>query len=480
MDNGPLRQPGTGADPGIDGLTVPTPADRVVVAFQGDSSGIEEMTWGQREIWLAMTNEKNAIPIGGIKPLEPATTVEDIAAELRYLMGRYEAMRTRVHFDGTARPKQAVAGSGEIAIEIYQSDDVDPAETAAAVEAHYRATEYDYAREWPVRMAVVRRHGTLTHLVVITHHMATDAAGAMVMIREVAERTATPPAGLQPLAQAQWQRSPAGRRQNEAALRYIGGLLRTIPPRRFSTSPVRREPREWSGEFRSYATWLAVRMISGRTGFDSSPVLLTLYAVAMARLTGINPVVTRPLVGNRFRTSVSEVVCFLTQSGLCALDVAGVSFDEAIDRGRRSALSAYKYAYFDPDDVAALVAQVSAERGQDIDVGCFYNDRRSDSRDEIAGPAPTPEQLRDARSLTTFDWVHKQDMPIDRLYIHVDEVPGTIQFTVDIDTEFFSPEDAEALMYAIEAVAVEAALDPSASTGVPRPDTETALRLPVS
>ncbi len=447
----------------VTGRPARQPTERVVVAFEGEGSGVEEMSWGQWEIWLAMVGQQTSLPLGGTKPLPAGTTVEDIAGELSFLMGRFQSMRTRLRFDEAGRPRQVLSASGETILAVFDAGDADPDEVAAQVHRQYEDTLFDYAAEWPVRMAVVRRYGQLTHMVVTMCHLVTDGPGGLVMLDEVAARTMTPVDGLQPLAQARWQRSPAGKRHNDLALRYWDGLLRSIPPRRFSPSDDPREPRHWEGIFVSRALGMAVRATAARTGVDSSAVLLGVFAVALARITGINPVVTRPVVSNRFRPGLSRVVAMVAQSGLCVLDVADMRLRDAIEVARRGAFAAYKHAYFDPEQMIALVTRIARERGPDFDISCFFNDRRGGGP---TGPAATADEVREALRDTGFHWGRRQDEPFERLFVHVDDVADAIQLKMFIDTAYLSPADGEALVRGMEAVAVEAVLDPSAPTRV--------------
>ncbi|GAA4255790.1 condensation domain-containing protein [Dactylosporangium darangshiense] len=436
-------------------------AEQIIVAFEGEGSGVDDLSWGQLDLWMAMRRQNSWLPMGGATPLPAGTTLADVVENLRYLMSRYQTMRTRLRFDDDGRPSQVVSGSGEIALDVVDAGDDDPAETAEALSRRYQETDYDFVTQWPVRMGVVLRAGLPTHLVIILCHLVTDGSGAALMIAELDARVTAPIKGMQPLEQARWQRSPAGVRQNEAALRYWERLLRTIPVRRFAGSDDPRQPRHWRGEFRSLALHLATQAIADRAGMDASPVLMAVYGVALHRMTGINPVVFRPTVNNRFRAGLADVVCTVAESGLCALDVAGAPFPEVLTRTRRAAMTAYKHAYFHPVHLDDLIASVARDRGPDFDIACFYNDRRINTRAASSGPAATPEQIREALSgsQTTFRWTIRQDDPFERLFVHIDDVPDTMQITLFMDTHFVSPGDAEALLYGMEEVAVEAALD---------------------
>jgi hypothetical protein len=185
--------------------------ERVPVAFAGPGSGVAELSWGQRDIWMTMVRQKNWLPMGGWKRLTPETTVQDVAEELRYLLSRFQSMRTRLRFDADGQPSQVLSDHGVIMLDVIEAaDDVDLDVQAEAVKDWYQDTDYDYVEEWPVRMGVLRHDGVLTHLVVIMCHLVADGLGALVMLREVEARLTTPVVGSQSLEQARWQASPAG------------------------------------------------------------------------------------------------------------------------------------------------------------------------------------------------------------------------------------------------------------------------------
>jgi acyl-coenzyme A synthetase/AMP-(fatty) acid ligase len=459
------------SDPGAADRRPPAPAERVAVGFAGEGAGEAEMTWGMWEIWGAMCRQESALPLGGRTPLEAGTTLDDVVGELRYLMGRFPAMRTRLVFDAGGRPRQRLAAEGEITLEVYDAaPDEDPDEVAAAVEDHYRRTPFDYARSWPMRMAVVRRHGRPAHLVTIVHHLVMDGVGGAVMLREVKARETAPATGMQPLEQARWQRSAAGQQQSERTLRFFENILRTVSARQLPGPVDPRTPRHWIAEFRSPALAAAVPRIAARTGAGTPAVLLALFALGLHRATGISPVVVRPVVSNRFRPGLADVVCPVSQSGMCSIDVEGATTAEVVERAGRAGISAWKYAYYQPEDLDALIARMSEERGEDIVIGTYFNDRsthaprpdadRPVSADELA------EELRAARKETAFAWTERLDTATERFFVYADDAPGgELVFDIRIDTHYVSPAQAEAFARGMEDAAVEAALDSAEGAG---------------
>ncbi|MER7008148.1 condensation domain-containing protein [Dactylosporangium sp. NPDC000555] len=428
---------------------------RISVAFAGEGSGEDELSWGQREIWEALVAQRSWMPMGGTLPLPPGHTVEDTVERLRYQMSRYQSMRTRLRFAADGTPRQVVHDSGEITLEVVEAGPADPYEVALAVQRRYEQTEFDFAGEWPLRMAVVQQDGTPTHLVAIMTHFVMDGGGAAIMLAEEDRHETAPVRGMQALEQVQWQRSPAGQRLSGAAIRYWEATLRTIPARRFAGASDPRTPRYWRGEFSSAALPLAVQSIAARTQVDATTVMLTACAVASVRVCGVNPLATRLVSSNRFRPGLAEIVGPVSQSALCAMDVAGLPFDEALERVRRASVLAYKHGYYDRARLEEISAAIARERGPEFDLDWFYNNRRGP-----VDPSPVdPSLVRAALPRSAFRWTIKRDEVYARMFLNVDdESAETVRLRIEIDTHHLPPTAAEALLRGMEEVAVEAAI----------------------
>jgi hypothetical protein len=448
-------------------------ADRLLVPFAGDGSGVGELTWGQLAIWRAIQQQHCSMGVGGPVALPPGTTVDAVVAGLRFVLRRHQSLRTRLVFDADGHARQSLSSSGEVAVEIIDvADDEDPAEVGAALRTRYHDREFDYENEFPVRMGIIRQHGVPSHMVALYCHLAIDGAGADALMADLAnmdpvtgEATA-PVTAIQPLALAKWQRSPAGQRQNDQALRYWERLLRSAPTRRFPESTDKRTPRFWEAQFTSRATYLAVQSIAGRTGMETSPVLLAAFAVALARITGHNPVVAQLAVGNRFRPGIADMVSTVAENGLCVIDVADVSFYQVVVRAARAALGAYKHSYYDPAGHDDMLARIAAERGEPIDIDCVFNDRRTGARRDVVGPMPTADEIRAALPSSTMGWRQQTERAGERFFFHVNDVVDTTEIWLPIDSHCLSPVDTEAFLRQVEAVAVQAAVDPNMLTGV--------------
>jgi hypothetical protein len=416
--------------------------ERIAVPFEGPGAGTGPLAWGQQQVWAAMVGEDSSMPMGGVVPVTDGRTVEDMAAELRFFMSRYPAMRTllRIAADGTVT--QQVFAAGTAHLEVHDG----PASTAAELEAEWRARKFDYPTEWPLRMGVIRHAGVVTHVVVIVCHIAADLGGLAVMTRELAGAPAQD--APSPLDLARQQRSPAAARQTAAAMRHWEAHLRAMQPSLFRGPVDRGEPTYTRIRWESRAMHLATL----RLGTDPGWVLLAAFAAAFDRVQpGRGPFVAIGIIGNRFRPGLRDIVSPVTQDGLFVLDVTAATPAEAIARARAASMSASKHAYYDPAARAELTARVIAERAEHLDLTCLYNDRRT-PRPVASAPADPATALAETRILA--------EEPLrfvgPKLMLIVEDVPDVVRVSVDVDTRYLSRPDLRKLLHELESFTLEA------------------------
>lgn len=438
--------------------------ERVIVRFEGDGSGVAELSWGQQEIWSAIQDKGDSLPFCVVRALPPGQTVADVAAGLRFIMSRHQSLRTRLRLDLNGQTRQVVHASGEIMLDVVDAGDADPGDTAAAVAAGFKARIFDYEHEWPLRMAVIRHRGTATHVAEVICHLALDASGLAALHDDFDrhdERTG-PVTAVQPLEQARRQSGQAAHRAHEASMRYFERLAARAPDHLFRESADPRKPRFWQVTCESPAGYRAARMLAARLGLSTSPVLLAAFAVALIPLTSGQPVVVQLVVSNRFRPGFAGSVSPVAQSIPCLIEAPGAPFEEVALRTWPSALLAYKHAYYDPAGKQEVSRRIAAERGLEPDLGVFFNDRRVRSReladsntgDDVGGLPP----IRDELTRTTLTWGEPFDVPEQKVFLSVVDMAGTLCCELRADTHFVSPADMAGLLRRIESVLVNAAL----------------------
>src|SRR2546430_1911249 len=134
--------------------------------------------------------------------------------------------------------------------------------------------------------------------------------------------------GRQPRERVSWQRSPAAQGCSDGAVRYCERLLRGLPAGGFGVPAPAGPARSLWAVYESQAAHRAVLAAAARTNVSTSSVLLAAFVVALARVTGENPVLTQVLVSNRFRPGFAGSVSPVNQACLCVIDAGGVTFDE--------------------------------------------------------------------------------------------------------------------------------------------------------
>jgi len=439
--------------------------DRVAVRFEGAGVSEAELSWGQQEMWSVIQAKGSSLAFGTIQTLPAGQTAADVATGLRFIMSRHQSLRTTLRFDLDGHVRQVVHPRGEIMLDVVDAGDGDPGQAAAALAAGYKSSDFDYEHEWPLRIGVITWRGAATHVVKVLCHIAVDAFGLAALDDDFdlrGKRTG-PVTALQPVEQARWQHGPRGAGAHEASMRYFERLAANVPGPQFSQGANPRTPRFWQAIFESPAGYRAARMVAARWGTSTSPVLLAAFAVALRPFTRRGQVAVDVVVSNRFRPGFADSVSTVAQSSLCVIDVAGIPFGEIVRCTWRSALDAYKHAYYDVAGMAEVRKQASAERGGALELDVLFNDRRVRSRAladgvDLAGCGPLPP-LRDELSRTVLTWGERSDSPEEKVSLYLRDTPGTLCCELWADTHFVGPADMESLLRRIENVLVDAALE---------------------
>jgi hypothetical protein len=460
--------------------------ERLTVAFSGAPSGPGPLTWGQRAIVADMVASGSQFTMPGRMSLPAGQSVQDVVARIREVIGRHAALRTRLLAGGwealagggDGQLSQETAGSGELGLDILTlPDDADAGRYAIGLFGAWPRVRFDFHRDWPLRMALLRQRGACTHLVWVLSHLVADGSSAMLVLTDLLGRTGRDgqpgqlPAQLPDVARS--EQEPQAGTASGRTMRYWQTQLRDIPALTFGEPSAAPGPRYRQVRFRSVAAHLGLLAIAARTGTDVSRVTLAVVATAIGRVTGVHPVTLNVMVNNRFRRGLADVVAPVAQNSVLTIDVTDTTVDAAAAQASSASLIAGMRAYYDPSDLAALTAQLDAERGYPARVSCRFNDQRTMilRADGGTGPVPpepvTPERLAGARAQTSLAWLE----PIDGLHVQANMVienqPDVVSLFVQFDHWSLRDGQVEALVRAVEDVAVEAAFDPAAPTRVP-------------
>jgi Condensation domain len=458
--------------------------DEVLVSFDGPQTDTGPLTWGQEAIWHDMRASGQSLSVAGAHNLPDGTTVEDVAAQLASLVGRYPALRMRLDTDARGSTCQVVHASGEAALDVVSipADVSNHDAVACALEVMHdgQVAPFDPYRDWPLQLALIRRGDALLFRVCVVSHLAVDGLALELLFADLDSasapgREASGPGAVDLLDLARRERTEPLRRISNRAMRYWESQLRSAPPLTFGEPAHpegRRGHRYWHGHFDSPAAYLAMLAIAQRTRTDTSRVLHAIIATAIGRATGISPLTVKINVSNRFRPGYAKIIAPLSQKSVVTLDVADTSLDEVIARVRRAMPAAGMYGYYDPQQLDLLCAQVAAERGEPARITCMINDaREAAARQAAEGAARAPvttKQIAEKRQASVLAWDGTLDNFHDQAWITIFDYPETIWVQVIFDMACFTEEQAEALLRGVEEVAVAAAFDASAPTRVGR------------
>lgn len=455
----------------------PASRDRVVVPFTGAQAGTQPLTWGQKAILQDMQDSGNQFSMGGRYELPEGSCVQDAAALLSGLVGRHACLRMRLRADGAGRPCQEIAGSGRIGLDILEiPGDTDPAGVAryaADLMESWPLARFDFHSDWPLRMAVLTHRGACRYMVWALSHLAADGGGHLLLGADLKAGPASGPRRMQLPDIAQSEQTPQLRQLSSRTMRYWESQLRHVPAQTFGepASPQGQAgPRYRQARFSSPAAHLAMLAIASRTGTDASRVTLALIATAIARATGVRPLTIKVMVNNRFRPGLADVIAPIAQNSVVTIDVADTTVDEAVARARGASMTAGMRAYYDPDDLRAVMARLDAERGYPASVTCRVNDQRAMimRAEEAAGHGEvTPGQVADKLPETSLTWLGQRDNMHEQANVLIENRPGVLSLHMMWDRWSLTDGQVEALLRGVEEVAVEAAFDPAAPTRVP-------------
>jgi hypothetical protein len=414
------------------------------VGFGGVAGGDGPLTLGQRNVlrWLGADPRADVLP--EFVEVPPGRTVADVAAALRVVLARHEALRTC--FPGGSVQRVLPAGELELAVHPQAGD---RAALVGALVWESMGVPFDVAAGLPVRAAVVTDAGDPVLLVLLFSHAAVDAAGAAIVRADcaalLAGATFGAPAGHQPRDQADWERSAGGRRRTRAALRHWETLLRRVPQAMLPVPhpdgvPGRREVR-----MRSAALAAALPAVLARTGAGPSAVLLAATAAVVAARTGRPAGAVVSICGNRFRTDWRDYVGPLAQDALVPYDLGPLRrFDEVVRQVQGATMGAYRHAHFDSAELWPVIDAVGRDRGTHFHRDLVFNDlgAHADLRDGApAGPAgPVPA--------TVLQELPARALPTALVLTLGGVAPGEVDLRLHADTRYVP--DVEAVLLGIE------------------------------
>lgn len=447
-----------------------TDVGTISLPFAAGEAAAGPLTWAQSVMWGPMQwfgKEANQFNIGESLVLPAPVAPARLHAVLRTLIEAHQTLRTR-YVDRADRPQQQVAAAGAYDI-VVVDDHGDPERVGAELVATLTAAAFDHEAEWPLRVGCVRdRAGRISAVALVGSHLAFDGWAfntLTALLRGQLTDAPSPPvtptagSGAQPLAQAAFQQSTAGRQQSRLGLRHWEQGLSAAPASMFDL------PRAATGErpierhlLDSTAVTAAATALAARTRTSFSTVLLCLTTLVLTAYNGHRTGVFKLIAGNRLDRDSRDLIALNT---LDALLVHRVDEDAdlltAIRQLHRPAFDAYRRAPCDPAGVRTVVEQVGRRRGVAFDLSAYFNNGHRGSDWATADPDPGPDRLavlrRDSR-YSRLEPLSKSDM---RFYVAAsNQGDGRCRLGLLVDTAYLPGGLGETIIRGIETLLCDA------------------------
>ncbi|MFK3981678.1 condensation domain-containing protein [Micromonospora sp. NPDC050397] len=457
------------------------------------------LTWGQRALRIGverypgnriLINMRRVVPV----PRRASAEVDTVLRAIGTLVGRHSSLRTRLPVvDGEW--SQAVFAAGRLPVLLVRADpgldaapdtapgaNDDPgpdsgrvgrgvgagadrdegAATARVIGEQLAATAFDFAEEWPLRVACVLVGRRVRQIVVVFSHTTVDFGAVEVVLRDLRllllRTTLAVPAGAQSIDVAEREGAARYRQRSERCVaRWSAGFGRLGP----DTLPWREpplQPRFRRALLVSEAADTAVRLVAERHRVTSSTVLLAATTAILARRSGNDVVGVYTMVNNRSVDGYRDAVANLAQLGLVVVDLTDrSSFASLLTVVWRAALDAYRHAYYDPADLRRDFGSTGYPSVPGTSPHCYFNDVRLAVDSDLFGRATAEAEVRAAMAASRFSWLeHLDDFPW-RTRVEVVDQPGALGLLLTADSAHLPPAEAERFLRDLERLLVDAA-----------------------
>ncbi|WP_052844966.1 type I polyketide synthase [Streptomyces sp. NRRL S-31] len=354
------------------GLLDPTDAP-ALEQLRADGLGLElaPASHGQASLWFMQQIAPDAVPYNFMVAARVRSAVDEKALEgaVRAVVERHPALRT-IFAEAGGSPYQVILDEPAYEFLVVDSTDLDD-EQAREELAAYGHLPMDLDNGPLVRVVLMTRGPADHYLLVLVHHIASDAASADVMIRELQEfYQGAGPADGEPAPpytefvewERQWLAGPAA----EAALDWWSERL-ADPPAHLDLSTAERPPGvtyegrdltfRWSAE-----ETRALREFAVREGVSISTVALSGFFATLNRATGTEDSVLATAIAQRGEPGWESAIGYYLNTVLVRAKPAGDrSFRELLREVHAFSLGLLEHMNYPLDLLASTLKPPRAE-----------------------------------------------------------------------------------------------------------------------
>jgi hypothetical protein len=441
------------------------------VAFTGGRRGSGPLTWGQRWMWEEahwFGDEHAHLNMSLVMDVPRRCSLSEVLTAVRTMVQLHESLRTRFVPAADGTPRQVVAASGDLAVQVVDGPE-DPVSEQIRCLEHQLWQPSFRPDDLPLRVGVVARGGSPLALVLIVFHLAADG-WAVAQLREQLNQLlrGEPPdnldIGIQPLDQAEYERGPGGRARATKSLGYWRRHLRDFPA---PALPVRTpEPevvryREMYME--SAALTIAARTLSQRHSVGVPTILLAVSVTLLGVLSGSRTYPVMLYCSNRIGAYSGAALGTFVQDVPIAVDLSGDTFADVVADAWSSSVSAYRYGEYDVVSMDHLLHGVAGRSNRPCAVNLAFGGPFSGT--EASRTAPDSPEQAILRELPGTVIMRYRELEKDRkgrkLYLKAFDLPRATGITLRADTSVLSSQSMRCFLRDFERIVVEAVRDPA-------------------
>ncbi|MFD8704092.1 acyltransferase domain-containing protein [Kitasatospora sp. NPDC059648] len=397
---------------------------------------------GQASLWFMQMVSPDAVPYNFMVTARIRAAVDEKALEraLRAVMMRHPALRT-LFVEAGGRPYQVILDEPVYEFLVVDSSDLDDEQAREELARHgHRPLDLDNG---PLVRVVLMTRGPADHyLLVLVHHIASDAASADVMIRELqeyyegADPDAAPP--VAPYTEfVAWERNWLAAPAADAALDWWSEKL-ADPPAHLDLSARERPPgvtyegRDLAFRWSAEETRL-LREFAVREGVSVSTVVLAGFFATLNRAVGTEDSVLATAIAQRAEPGWESAIGYYLNTVLVrANPAADRSFRELLREVHAFSLGLLEHMNYPLDLLASQLKPPRAEGRSpwfDVVVNWLSSDAfpRSVKLFHGVGGTLTPDGALPLEPLQVRRHLAKFDLEISMADID-GEVAGHVQF----------------------------------------------------
>jgi len=403
------------------------------------------LSYAQQRHWFLwqLDPQSTAYHLGGALRLFGKLDIEALQASFQGLITRHESLRTVFQVDEIGLPQQKIDVQGKF--ELIRIDLSDLPVAQSRQRAHEEAlrinvTPFDLTQGPLLRVALIRVAAEEHHLVVVMHHIISDAWSNRIIIDEFAARYraqveglefSLPPLAIQYADYALWQRNWLEAGEKERQLTYWRSQLGEMHPvLQLPTDHPRTSTANYRAAKHDFVLPIALaarlqRQAQGR-GTTLFMALLTGFQALLYRYTGQSDLRVGVPIANRHRVEIENIVgLFVNTQVLCNRIDSRMPLSKLLERTREAALGAQTYQDLPFEQlVEALQPERSLHQNPLFQV--MFNHLREDYRALGQLPGLTVEEYelgeRSAQFELTLDSVERPDGRIDARFTYAAEL----------------------------------------------------------